>query len=167
MANSSVSSPVSIGVFNTVFTLYSRGCMKTALSDSIEFIGAIQINLSIYLSIYTDGQLNMVRYGIRQKAQRVYTVCRQLPCFTLTDDERFYHVFKRLDFSTCSTFLTFFCILSPACIFTARCYASAVLAMGLCLSSVCPSQVGVLSKRLNESSWFLPCELPSTRPTLC
>ena len=52
------------------------------------------------------------------------------------------------------------------CIFTARCYASAVLATGLCLS-VCPSQVGVLSKRLNESSWFLACELPSTRPTLC
>ena len=23
------------------------------------------------------------------------------------------------------------------------------------------------SKRLNESSWFLACELPSTRPTLC
>ena len=32
--------------------------------------------------------------------------------------------------------------------------------------SVCPSQVGVLLKRLNESSWFLACELPSTRPTL-
>jgi len=31
--------------------------------------------------------------------------------------------------------------------------------------SVCPSQVGVLSKRLNESSWFSACELPSTRPT--
>ena len=51
-------------------------------------------------------------------------------------------------------------------IFTARCYASAVLAMGLCLS-VCPSQVGVPSKRMNESSWFLARELPSTRPTLC
>jgi len=42
-------------------------------------------------------------------------------------------------------------------IFTARCYASAVLAMGLCLSvrlcpSVCPSQVGVLLKRLNVGS---------------
>ena len=33
--------------------------------------------------------------------------------------------------------------------------------------SVCPPQVGVLSKRLNESSWFLACELSSTRPTLC
>jgi len=33
-------------------------------------------------------------------------------------------------------------------VFTARCYASAVLAMALCLS-VCLSQVGVLSKRLN------------------
>ena len=51
-------------------------------------------------------------------------------------------------------------------VFTARCYASAVLAMGLYLS-VCPSQVGVLSKRMNESSWFLARELPSTRPTLC
>jgi len=33
--------------------------------------------------------------------------------------------------------------------------------------SVCPSQVRVLLIRLNESSWFLACELPSTRPTLC
>ena len=33
--------------------------------------------------------------------------------------------------------------------------------------SVRPSQVGVLLKRLNESSWFLARELPSTRPTLC
>ena len=42
-------------------------------------------------------------------------------------------------------------------------YASAVLAMGLCPSasvSVRLSQVGVLSKRLNESSWVLACELP-------
>jgi len=40
-------------------------------------------------------------------------------------------------------------------IFTARCYASAVLAMGLCPSvrlSVRPSQVGVLLKRLNVGS---------------
>jgi len=54
-------------------------------------------------------------------------------------------------------------------IFTARCYASAVLAMALCpfvRPSVRPSQVGVLSKRMNESSWVLACELPSTRPTL-
>jgi len=39
--------------------------------------------------------------------------------------------------------------------FTARCYASAVLAMALCPSvclSVCPSQVGVLLKRLNVGS---------------
>ena len=31
--------------------------------------------------------------------------------------------------------------------------------------SVCPSQVGVLLKRLNESIWFLACELHFTRPT--
>ena len=36
-------------------------------------------------------------------------------------------------------------------LFTARCYASAVLAMGLCLS-VCLSQVGVLLKLLNIGS---------------
>ena len=55
---------------------------------------------------------------------------------------------------------------SKRTLFTARCYASAVLAMGV---SVCPclSQVGVLSKPLIESSMLLACELPSTRPTLC
>ena len=36
-------------------------------------------------------------------------------------------------------------------VFTARCYASAVLAMALCLS-VCLSQVGVLLKQLNIGS---------------
>jgi len=39
--------------------------------------------------------------------------------------------------------------------FTARCYASAVLAMGQCLSvsvSICLSQVGVLLKRQNIRS---------------
>ena len=38
-------------------------------------------------------------------------------------------------------------LLETEAIFTARCYASAVLAMGLCLS-----QVGVLLKRLNRGS---------------
>ena len=41
-----------------------------------------------------------------------------------------------------------------------------VIATTLCLS-VCLSQVGVRSKRMNESSWFLARELPSTRPALC
>jgi len=36
-------------------------------------------------------------------------------------------------------------------IITARCYASAVLAMALC-PSVCPSQVSVLLKQLNVGS---------------
>jgi len=43
----------------------------------------------------------------------------------------------------------------PVLFFAARCYASAVLAMALCPSvclSVCPSQVGVLLKRLNVGS---------------
>ena len=33
--------------------------------------------------------------------------------------------------------------------------------------SVCLSQVGVLSKRMDESGWFLAWQLPSTYPTLC
>ena len=37
-------------------------------------------------------------------------------------------------------------------------------ALSVCL---CLSQVGVLSKRLNESSWFLARELPSNYPTPC
>jgi len=42
---------------------------------------------------------------------------------------------------------------SDQVVFTARCYASAVLAMGLCLSvCLCLSQVGVLLKRLNVGS---------------
>jgi len=52
-----------------------------------------------------------------------------------------------------------FVVLHRPTVFTARCYASAVLAMALCLSvrlSVClsvrPSQVGVLLKRLNVGS---------------
>jgi len=49
-------------------------------------------------------------------------------------------------------------------------YASAVYAVVMCLSvclSVCLSQVGVLSKRLDESSWFLTGRLLFTYPTLC
>jgi len=43
-----------------------------------------------------------------------------------------------------------------------------VLAMALCLClSVCLSQVGAPSKRLNKSGWFLAWELPSMYPTLC
>ena len=59
----------------------------------------------------------------------------------------------------------------------ARCYASTGTShdpVSVCLSvcvcvcvSVCLSQVGVLSTRLNESSWLSARELPSTRPTLC
>jgi len=54
--------------------------------------------------------------------------------------------------------------------FTARRCASAVFAVDLCLFvrlSVCPSQAGIVSKQLDESSWFLARRLPSTDPTLC
>jgi len=45
-----------------------------------------------------------------------------------------------------------------------------VLAMAPCLSvclSVCLSQVGVVSKRLDESGWVLAWELPYNYPRLC
>ena len=44
-----------------------------------------------------------------------------------------------------------------------------VLVFALCLSvsvCVCLSQVGVLSKRINESGWFLAWKLSWTYPTL-
>jgi len=44
-----------------------------------------------------------------------------------------------------------YCFFQWFLLFTARCYASAVLAMALCLS-VHLSQVGVLLKRLNVGS---------------
>jgi len=49
-------------------------------------------------------------------------------------------------------------------VFTAHCYASAVLDMGLCLSvsvSICLSQVGVLLKRLNVGSHNNTTRYPS------
>jgi len=46
-------------------------------------------------------------------------------------------------------------------IFTRATLCSRILAMALCLS-----QVGVLSKRMNKSSWFLAWELSSSHPTL-
>ena len=45
-------------------------------------------------------------------------------------------------------------------------YRAMLCIRGTSRGPVSVSQVGVLSKRLNESSWFLACELPSTRPTL-
>ena len=44
----------------------------------------------------------------------------------------------------------------------ARRCASAGTSYGPVSVCLCPSQVGILSKRLNESSWFLAWELPST-----
>jgi len=48
----------------------------------------------------------------------------------------------------------------------ARRYASAGTSCGPVSVGLCLSQVGVLSKRLDESGWFLARELLSTRPTL-
>jgi len=47
-----------------------------------------------------------------------------------------------------------------------RRYASAATSYVALYPSVCLSQVGVLSKRKEESSWFLSLELPSTHPIL-
>jgi len=60
-------------------------------------------------------------------------------------------------------------IQSKAIFFTARRYASALYAMALCpcqFVSVRLSQVGVLSKRLNESSWFWAWELHANHHVL-
>jgi len=46
--------------------------------------------------------------------------------------------------------------------FTARRYAMLARYMPSLCVYVCLSQVGVLSKRLNESSWLMALELPST-----
>jgi len=51
-------------------------------------------------------------------------------------------------------------------IFIARHYASAVFAVIVC-PSVRPSQAGIVSKRLDESSRYLVWRLPFTHPTLC
>ena len=63
-------------------------------------------------------------------------------------------------------FLIYFILTSFPPFYRAMLCIRGILAMGLCLS-VRPSQLGVLLKRLNESSWFLACEPPSTLPTLC
>ena len=47
---------------------------------------------------------------------------------------------------------------------------SSCVCLSVCLSvcmSVRLSQAGIVSKRLDESSWFLARRLPSTYPTLC
>ena len=49
--------------------------------------------------------------------------------------------------------------------FTAQQCASAAYAV-VVRPSVCLSQAGIVSKRLDESSWYLAWELPSTYPTL-
>ena len=55
-----------------------------------------------------------------------------------------------------------------------RCRVSNFYRVMLCIRgtshgpvSVRPSQIGVLLKLLNESSWFLACELPSSRHIHC
>ena len=50
-------------------------------------------------------------------------------------------------------------------VFTARCYASAVLAMALCPSVSVTSRCSIETDERIEL--VLACEHPSTRPTLC
>jgi len=76
-----------------------------------------------------------------------------LTYFALTDDKRFYDILY--------VFFNFH-VLKLSNVFTRETLAR-LLAMALCL---CLSQVRVLWKRLNEFSWFLAWELPSTYPVL-
>jgi len=51
-------------------------------------------------------------------------------------------------------------------IYTGRHYASAIYSVVMC-PSICLSQVGTASKRLDESNWFLTWRLPFTYSTRC
>jgi len=51
-------------------------------------------------------------------------------------------------------------------IYTGRHYASAIYSVVMC-PSVCLSQVGTASKRLDESNWFLTWRLPFIYSTRC
>jgi len=76
-----------------------------------------------------------------------------LTYFALTDDKRFlWHFIRFFNFH----------VLKLSNVFTRETLAR-LLAMALCL---CLSQVRVLWKRMNEFSWFLAWELPSTYPVL-
>jgi len=59
------------------------------------------------------------------------------------------------------------CCASLKALLPARRYASADTSYGPVSVCLCLSQVGVLSKRMNKSGWFLAGELPSTYSTLC
>jgi len=64
----------------------------------------------------------------------------------------------------------FCCCFLSSTIFTARRSASAVYVMGMCQSvcvCVCLSQVGVLLKWLDGSSWFFGMEASFDQSTLC
>jgi len=58
-------------------------------------------------------------------------------------------------------------VIAIFCSLPTRSYASAgTTSSGPVSVCLCLSQVGVLSKRMNESGWFLARELPLTYPTL-
>ena len=78
-------------------------------------------------------------------------LCVRLTCIDACSRERFLR-------SACRRLLVFIIFFYPRDAMLAR-----VLAMALCL---CLSQVRVLSKRLNESGWFLAWDRLSTCPTL-
>jgi len=59
-------------------------------------------------------------------------------------------------------------LIKPIVIFTTQRYASAVCCRRVSVCpSVCPSQAGIVSKRQDESIWYLARRLTSTFPALC
>jgi len=113
-----------------------------------------------------DGQCNVQKYYNKGSTNR-NAVGTKLRYLILTADERFYHYRNVLTFLYVFPTLTGFYFFSPTFL-PARRYTSAGTSYGpvsVCLSH-CLSQVGVLSKRLNESSWFLAWDLLSAYPTL-
>ena len=151
---------------DAIYSALDRGACSTAMSMSARVCVCVCVCVCVTLGLrYVDDQSSL-EVGLRHAYTLFYVIwlCRQLTtvyivlfrstqqlenapreCATLNwDDNKV----------TVLIFITFLPL----------CYACAVLAMALC---PCLSQVGVLSKWMNESSWFLACELPSTRPTLC
>jgi len=100
----------------------------------------------------TDGQCNVQKYYNKGSTNR-NAVGTKLRYLILTADERFYH-YRNVStflyvFPTLTGFLNFFL----QHVYPRDAMLAWLLAMALCLSvclSHCLSQVGVLSKRLNE-----------------
>ena len=75
-------------------------------------------------------------------------------------------IFGTLSFRVVTLCVAYFCCSLGSDVFTARCYASAVIAMGLCLSVRLSVRSQCSIETAERIELVLACELPSTRPTV-